>query len=799
MRQCPSHSNKQGGVTRSVLILLLVAVIGGCAIYSSDRLEEFFGPAKPRERMETADSIAAATYVNQVQPILEQRCVVCHGCYDSPCQLNMASPEGIDRGASKDRVYIYTGYTRFTEAAPTRLFEDAQTTTEWRGMGFYPVLNEHQQTPTANLLASVIHHMLKLKRDNPLPDDAILADSFDLRLDHKQQCPAPNEMDAFIDKYPLSGMPYALPGLADNEFNILEKWLKNGARMALPPMHSNETQAEIDRWESFLNGDSAKQRLMSRYLFEHWFLAHLYFSDLEDGEFFRIFRSSTPPGQPIELIPSRRPYDDPGVERVYYRLWRDHATVLDKTHMPYALNARRMQWLHALFLEADYTVASLPSYEPEVAANPFIAFGAIPVENRWRFLLQDAQFTVMNFIKGPVCRGQVALNVIRDHFWVFFTDPQLEHSEDASAFLSEQEGNLQIPAQAGSNAAPIATWNKYSKSQEAYLEAKAAQMNRAFPDGKHLTLDVVWDGDGDNQNAALTVFRHFDSASVVKGLVGPEPQTAWLIDYPILERIHYLLVAGFDVFGNMGHQLTTRLYMDFLRMESEFNFLALLPPETRIAEREKWYEGASKKQRSYIFGSRANFNQPSGISFKTDKPKLELYNMLQQRLAPVLNHSYSLDHAAVPTQHREALVKIQSLKGLPLMSLPQVVFLNVHANRGENHYYTVLRNNAHSNITSLLMESSNRQPGRDTLSLVNDFIGSYPSAFWRVEDKDLPALVEQLSNLTDDASYQALMDRFGVRRSSPAFWQYSDKIMAAHRTAAPIDNALLDYNRLENR
>jgi len=50
-----------------------------------------------------------------------------------------------------------------------------------------------------------------------------------------------------------------------------------------------------------------------------------------------------------------------------------------------------------------------------------------------------------------------------------------------------------------------------------------------------------------------------------------------------LECIHYLLVAGFDVYGNIGHQLSTRLYMDFLRMESEFGFLALLPEETRIA------------------------------------------------------------------------------------------------------------------------------------------------------------------------------------------------------------------------
>ena len=42
---------------------------------------------------------------------------------------------------------------------------------------------------------------------------------------------------------------------------------------------------------------------------------------------------------------------------------------------------------------------------------------------------------------------------------------------------------------------------------------------------------------------------------MVKGLVGQQPKTAWVIDYSLLERIHYLLVAGFDVFGNVAHQL----------------------------------------------------------------------------------------------------------------------------------------------------------------------------------------------------------------------------------------------------
>jgi hypothetical protein len=511
---------------RRFFVICAVLLVGGCAIYASENWDDIFGPAEPRQRMETADSDPGKHYLQQVQPLLEQRCVVCHGCYDAPCQLKLSAPEGIDRGASQARVY---DAGRLKEAPLTRLFEDAQTTSQWRTMGFSPVLNEREQTPKANLEASVMHRMLALKRDNPLPQDTVLDKSFELGLGRKQQCPKPDEIDDFSEKYPLWGMPYATPGLTDTEFETLEGWLQAGARMALPLELGADFQAEIDRWETFLNGDSLKQQLMSRYLYEHWFLGHLYFSEVSSSEFFKVVRSSTPPGEAIKILPTRRPYDDPGVEQVYYRLWRDHETVLDKTHMPYALDAKRLAWLKGLFLDMDYTVTQLPSYEPEVASNPFIAFKAIPVESRWEFILTEAQFTIMNFIKGPVCRGQVAVDVIRDNFWVFFEGPQTAFPEKATAFLNEQEGNLRIPSEAGSSAAPITTWNKYAKNQRAYLKAKTKLMSEVFAGGKGVTLDLVWDGDGYNQNAALTVFRHFDNASVVKGLVGPSPKTAWLI------------------------------------------------------------------------------------------------------------------------------------------------------------------------------------------------------------------------------------------------------------------------------
>ena len=72
---------------------------------------------------------AGISYLRDVKPILDKRCVSCHSCYNAPCQSKLSSFEGIDRGASKIEVY---NATRLNAIEPTRLFIDAQTTTQWR-------------------------------------------------------------------------------------------------------------------------------------------------------------------------------------------------------------------------------------------------------------------------------------------------------------------------------------------------------------------------------------------------------------------------------------------------------------------------------------------------------------------------------------------------------------------------------------------------------------------------------------------------------------------------------------------
>jgi hypothetical protein len=523
--------------TRSRRVLLAGCLIASCATVAQRRLDERFGPADGT-RFDRA-SIPLTSFRKEVLPLLERRCVVCHGCYDAPCQLKLGSWEGIARGASQDRVYQGE---RLLEAPTTRLFEDAQQPSAWRRMSFYPVLNERHADPEINRLGSLLYRMLELKRLHPLAKQGVLSSRFDFSVERQQVCPTLAQMDVFEAEHPDWGMPYGLPGLDAGERDLVARWLEGGAGdEGLAPLPL-AVQPEIETWEAFFaGGDSFKQQLVSRYLYEHLFLAVLHFESDPEQSRFRLVRSSTPPGQPIHVIPTRRPYDAPGTRRVYYRLDRIRESNVEKTDMPYTLGPARLARLKAIFFGPSYEVTTLPSYAPDVGSNPFVAFAAIPARSRYRFMLDEAQLTLMGFIKGPVCRGQLALNAIEDQFWVFFADPDGDPRDLQDRFLKKEARNLGLPAAWGSSSPIVIPWLEYKHRQDAYMMDKSHFLEKELAPPK-IDVSLIWNGDGVNPNAALTVFRHFDSATVVQGLVGPEPKTVWVLTYAELERIQ--LPAG---------------------------------------------------------------------------------------------------------------------------------------------------------------------------------------------------------------------------------------------------------------
>jgi hypothetical protein len=460
-----------------------------------------------------------------------------------------------------------------------------------------------------------------------------------------------------------------------------------------------------------------------------------------------------------------------------------------------------MQRYRELFLIPDYDFRLLPTYDPEVASNPFLAFRNLPVRSRYKFFLDDAQVFVMQFIKGPVCHGQVALNVIDDRFWIFFVDPDNPLLEDSAEFLAKESNHLWLPTEEGASRLGLTSWLKYSRLQKEFLKAKQARMEANHGKIESSHLGFVWAG-GLNQNAALTVFRHADSASVVQGLVGADPKTSVLLGYQLLERIYYLLVAGFDVYGYMGHQLDTRLYMDFLRMEGEFNFLVLLPKEARKKERDFWYRDAHDSVKEYVYGSHIHYDYESSIDYRTNDPKAELFARLRDHLGAALNRRHDLE-GEPEAELLEPLKALANLRGRAVSWLPEVAFLAVTEPGTEavhpHRVFTLLHDDGYSNIASLFHEEDRRLPEEDGLTVARGFIGSYPNAFYRVERGRLPEFVVAVAGLRSEADYRKLVERFGVSRSSPDFWRHSDALHRAYQASDPLEAGLFDFNRLENR
>jgi Fatty acid cis/trans isomerase (CTI) len=282
---------------------------------------------------------------------------------------------------------------------------------------------------------------------------------------------------------------------------------------------------------------------------------------------------------------------------------------------------------------------------------------------------------------------------------------------------------------------------------------------------------------------------------VLKGLVGEPPETAWLIDYPILERVHYLLVAGFDVYGTASHQAMTRLYMDFLRMEAEMNFLAFLPQSRRKAEIAHWYRGAQQDVQDYLDAYFSHEVLPPPYDYRTQQPKLELFQALHTRLDKVLDRRHDLSQSGLPAAVIAELKQLDQVRGIAASIVPQTMYIQVEG----YGLLTLLSNSAYTNIASMFNEADRRLPLEDSLTLLNGVVGAYPNVFLQVAPAEISTLVASIQQLRTEGDYAHLLDRFGMRRTDARFWSVSDEVHDAYRRSEPLGFGVLDYSRYDNR
>jgi Fatty acid cis/trans isomerase (CTI) len=746
------------------------------------------------------------SFIDDVKPVLDRRCVVCHSCYNAGCQLKLSSYEGIKRGGSKDAVY---SSSRLVPQAPSRLFVDATNSGEWRDRGFHSVIENRAVSPAND---SILLQMLEAKKRRPQPTGDYHAEAADLT------CAADAaEAGAFLSSFPGRGMPFGFPEVDHGEFQILATWLSRGAsgptaiEQAKLVTPTKADAAQIEKWEAFLNADDPKHAVTARYLYEHFFLAHLRFPESKSGDFFELVRSSAPIGEPISVIPTRRPYDDPGVENFYYRFRKIHSTIVHKTHIVVDFSDETLARFNELFIDSEWlSPPTRVAYGDKTGANPFLVFAQIPPRVRYEFLLDHSEYFIRTFIRGPVCKGQVALNVIHDHFWVMFEDPASDETVLHPDFLVEQAENLSLPNELGSDEKIRKAFSDaYRERYAAFYRAKLALYDEMKPDGQG--IDAIWRGRRPSDAPLLSIYRHFDSASVHKGALGALPRTLWVIDYSQFERIYYALVAGFDVFGNLSHQVNVRRYMDYLRIEGELNFVRFLPPEDRVPMIRSWYigEGALADTRSQDLLS----DRGTKVEFMTDDPKREFVErVVNEHLFESVGISfdtvnYRQEGEGVPMP-KSFETHEQVLDGFRALTVPgtelmkhltstdvNVLFVRVRGYEGSDRFISIVINRWHDNVNSLFFEKVRLDPSKDTMEFHSGPIGSYPNYFLDVEAEDIPDFFDMLENFDGSPEYVAKLDKYGVNRSDFGFWDIYDWFQARAFEADPVTAGLFDLNR----
>lgn len=770
----------------------------------------FIGCSAPIPKPVKIDPLAKKVkYLSDVKPILDKRCVVCHSCYNSPCQAKFSSYEGIDRGASKLLVY---DALRLKAAKPTRLFIDAHETKEWRKKGFFSITSTFDTNASYN--DSIMMHMLHDKKEHPKVIGSYKPEEDKLICPRNKQ-----EMGEYFKDKPNHGMPYGFVQLKDKEYTTLTNWIAQGAkgvdknslkRLQTP---SYKASIEIKKWETFFNKQDAKHSVTARYLYEHLFLAHIHFKDT-GREFYKLVRSKTPSPQKINIIPTVRPFDDPKVDKFYYRLEKIYSTIVHKTHMVVEFDDTKMATIKKLFIKTKWIGRPhYIDYETKTSANPFVSFAQIPVKSRYQFLLNNSHYIVMTFIRGPVCRGQMALNVIHDHFWVMFQDPEHDVSVTNPNFLLLQADNLSMPIETSSQSLLETFSDKYRDKYKRYFIAKQKLYRQMYPKGQG--LEAIWKGDKAEDAPLLTIYRHFDSASVHKGVLGELPRTMWVIDYPQFERIYYSLVAGYNVFGNISHQTNIRRYMDFLRLEGEINFISYMPNKARLPMLKSWYINSSMIKDGK---NTKLYHRYTNIIYKTKYPKTEFieavvkHHILKSTNINFDKINYYKEGDKPPKMPKEFKSRNDLINGLRSLTKPgtefvkhltsnniNTIMLRIKIPNKEDNVGTIVINRWHDNVDSMFSEEGTLNSNLDTLDFIEKQIGSYPNIFAVVEYKDLPDFFDLIKNFDGSAVYIKKAKKYSILRGDANFWQTYDWFQNYFNKKEPIKSGLYDLNRYYNK
>ena len=743
------------------------------------------------------------SFTRDIKPIFDTKCVSCHACYDAPGQLDLRSVKGIQRGSMNIDPYA----VRDKPVEPTFVWNSANTLDDWRKMGFFSVIEGGRD--------SIMGKMLALGHANPVEPNAQFP--ADIKIDafeRENYLPNKYEIDGYIEQYPKQGMPLAVSGLTDEEYEATMSWLENGAPFDHEaPEPTAKELAQIQKWEDFLNADDKPSRLAARYIFEHLFLVNFYFEDREDANSFIIVRSTTPSGEDTVPVYQHLPNGEVDEEFYYRFMLLDLTDCVKNTRLQMLASDAKLGRFKTIFSEEDWSVDQLPGYTDAERFDPLGTFRAIPAKVRYKFLLAISWYHRGMITHGPSCRGNEAVGAVRDVGWDMFENPETSLYVNDAQYRAEVDPLLSLQINPTDVLNAILMRHKYV---EHHTEATKRALARAKKLGYRADMTDIWRGERPDDVPLVHYIRHDQNAYVVEGNVEgnwvPQdfPKTVHVFNLPLMEAAIYSAVINYDLFGTLlSHVVASRQVFGLSRIDTELNFLRFLPREVRRPLFKSWYKGplsaADLKSEGVIA---PDDTIPTDIKYSTDDPKREFYEKLLEYMGPSVNANDPINRPkpgdsadritnalrSIVAASREQEPTWRKFKTL----LPEAIFLRIDRSGQEPAIYTMTHDRDYANKAFLTMELQEDIPGNAKVSILEGAYTSYPNFMFRIDEDEVEQFASTLVDADTQEKFTAVVERWGIRRSSPDFWPVLNSVTAYVKRTNPRKAGTFDINRYKN-
>ncbi len=739
-------------------------------------------------------------YSQKIQPILDRRCVVCHSCFEAPCQLKLTSPEMLIRGATKHQV---NGGTMSATIRP-----DMMTTLQkQRAGGFFPVVGGNGDSILLNAVMEG-HDKTDLPAEKYIPQEnrMCVASAKEFRA-------LPQAVKKAL------GMPYYMAPMNQDEYEMIASWAANGSPMpSQSVMKAKATPRSpriIQYWEDFFNTNTWKAKWTSRYLYEHLFTAHLYFDD-SPGEFYELVRSSTAAPDEIVEIATQRPFemDDKYLNKFYYRLRKVQQTIVHKQHFVYRLNIQVENELKFLFWDSEWNRTEQQKPFNFVDKNPFISFEHIPANARYRWMLKNSKMLLDMDMRSDNCHGEGASGPLRDSFLILFLKPESDVSVRYKNFFLEANPYLEMTNVSDRNY--MLNINKtanpfsFKSNQENYGKIKQRYQKALLPNG--FVFEDIWDGEKGTQMPLYTINRHEKTVSVHEGAWGPQQRVSLLFDYVSFERLYYNCVALSTLYDKLVDKMGTVMYLRDVGREIENQMLSFVPEEYREQVLSEWIQGRGAKNRyndsRFILPFNKELLKREAFTIDPSRPFLSMMDYMIVKSGRFTNQIIGPNHYPISTGSSEYL-KLKALSNymsqradsaaIPSQAyyFPNVSYILVKAQNGTVRYYTMIANRFYDYVNYLPLESKpedklGRNPNRDWMTIYPDIQANYPGKIYRLNETEIDQFIIEMKNVSSRSAYVNFDKNYGLQKMSDQFWSVIDALQAYFIQSDNINNGAIE-------